>query len=148
MSDLYAPIRTAIIEDSVINPQLSEWQGEPACFTRRPVPEDVRHIFCLINPPADRRDIDALNSRRDLYSINVAFYGTKADARDPADQTRMVDVLAERAFNLFHRNKWAIQSDAFQIIDIVASGPFAGPTDDDNEVSRIVNLRVRLGRNQ
>lgn len=148
MSDLFAPIRKTIIEDEVINPQLSEWMGEPACFTRRPVPEDAQHIFCLINPPSDVRDIDALVARRDEVSISIAFYGAKADPRDPADETRMVDVVAQRCRTIFHRNKWAIQSDAFEIIDIVASGPFVGPTDDDNEVARIVNLRVRLGRNQ
>lgn len=147
MSYVFAPIRTAVVMDEILAAGLSQWNGEPACFTRRPVPDDAEHIFCLINPPSDVRDIDALVARRDLVSINLAFYGTKAPAGEEADDTREVDELAERARTIFHRNKWAIQSDAFEIIDIVASGPFAGPTDDDKEIARIVNLRMRLGRN-
>ncbi len=145
MSDLYEPIRTAVISDEVLAEGLSEWKGEPACFTRRPVPDDAEFVLCLINPP-ETNDIDAINSRRDLSIVTLGFYGHKAEPSDPADQTRAVEDLAERARVLFHRNKWAIQSDAFQIIDIVASGPFAGPTDDDKQVARIVRLRVRLGR--
>jgi len=146
MSDLYGPIRTAMIGDAVIAADLSDWKGEPACFTRRPVPDDAVFPLSVINPP-ETNDIDALSSRRDQSVVAIAFYGTKAEPQDPADQTRTIENLAQRAFDLFHRNKWAIQSDAFEIIDIVASGPFAGPTDDDKQVARIVRLRVRLGRN-
>ncbi len=145
MSDLYAPIREAVVTDGVLSAGLSTWMDEPACFTRRPVPDDATEPFCIVNPP-DTEDIDAVVARRDQSIVQLAFYGTKADPRDPTDQTREVEDLAERARDLFHRNRWAIQSDAFEIIDIVASGPFAGPTDDDNQVARIVRLRVRLGR--
>lgn len=148
MSYVFAPLREAIVTDEVLGLGLSTWKGEPACFTRRPVPDDAQHIFCLINPPSDVRDMDALDSRRDIVSILIAFYGAKAAPGDPADQTREVEALAERARDKFHRNKWAIQTDAFEIIDIVATGPFAGPTDDDKEVARLVNLRMRLGRTQ
>lgn len=147
MTVLYAPIREAIVTDDVLAAGLADWMGEPACFTRRPIPDDAKEVFCVVNPP-ETNDIDALVARRDQVMVSIAFYGVKAESRDPADQTRAVEELAERARLLFHRNKWAIQSDAFQIIDIVASGPFAGPTDDDKQVARIVNLRVRLGRNQ
>lgn len=147
MSFLYAPLRNAIVTDPVLAAGLSTWAGEPACFTRRPIPDDREHIFCIINPP-DVSDIDALNSRRDQVAVMVAFYGVKAMVGDPADQTRSVDDLAEYTREKFHRNKWAIQSDAFEIIDIVATGPFVGPVDDDKEIARIVNLRMRLGRTQ
>lgn len=144
--DLHGPIRTAVIEDDVIAPLLGQYMGEPACVTRRPAPKSATRPLCIIDPPRQIGNQDGLVARREVHVINLAFYGDKAEPGTPDDQTRAVEQAAHRAHELFHRNKWAVQGDGFRIIDIVASGPIAGPTDDDQTVARIVPLRLRLGR--
>ncbi len=145
--DLLAPLRTAIIDPvNGMADDLSLWKNEPACFTRRPVPRDAKYPLAIINPPTDISNEDALSTFREVQIYRIAFYGKKADPGAPDDQTRIIEALGHRAHEFFHRNKWAIQGAGFRIIDIVASGPIAGPADDDETVGRIVTLRLRLGR--
>lgn len=163
-TSLLGPIRLAIIGDDAlaegvpdVHRGLAVWKNQPACFTRRPIPREVEYPHAIINPPIDIGDQDTLSAAvdgagnkgsgfREVQTYRIGFYGKKADPGTAADQTRDVEALAHRAHELFHRNKWAVQGEGFRIIDSVASGPIAGPTDDDETVGRIVTLRLRLGR--
>jgi len=152
--DLGPPLRTAIIEDDgavfdgkTFAETLAAWENEPAVFTRRPVPASAKYPLCVVNPPRAINDIDGLTSRRPVVLLDLAFYGRKSEPGSADDQTRIVEAQGRRAYVLFHRQKFSVQIEGFSVIDIVASGPFAGPVDDEGTVARIVTLRMRLGRN-
>ena len=145
------PLRDALIAGDpvrgiVVGADLAEYKGEPAVFTRRPVPEDAEDPMIIINPPVGIGDFDALNSDRPVWSGTVALYGRKGAPGSSEDQTRLVDALGYRIRELFHRQRFSVRPDGFSVIDVVASGPIAGPVDDDKTVARIVGLRIRLRR--
>lgn len=149
---MFAALRSAMIAGDPdrgidIAELLSEWKGEPAVFTRRPVPKDARNVMAIINPPVSILDADALNSHRPVWLGNIAFYGTKSEGGSAGDQTREVEQAADLTVRLFHRQRFSVRPEGFSVIEVVAGGPVPGPTDDDNEVSRIVNLRIGLRRN-
>lgn len=141
-----AAIRKALIEDDEIAQRLEAWKNEPAAFTRRPVPHDAPDRIAIIDENSIS-DMDGLTSDRPIWQGKIAFYGKKGEPGTPQDDTRKVEQLGDLARELFHRQRFSVQIAGFSVIDIVAGGPVPGPTDDDNEVARIVSLRIRLRRN-
>lgn len=138
-------LRRALIDATAISDLLEQYKGESGVFTRRPVPDDAPERIVIINPTAFA-DMDALTSDRPIWQGTLAFYGTKGEPGSGRDDTRIVEQAADLARELFHRQRFSVQVAGFSVIDIVAGGPIPGPTDDDNEVSRIVSLRIRLRR--
>jgi len=148
---MFKALRASIIDGDPVRSidtaeHLGEWKGEPAVFTRRPVPQDAIDPIVIINPPIAITDEDALVSRRPVWTGTVAVYGRKGAPGSPEDQTREVEQTADRIFELFHRERFSLSLDGFSVIDVRASGPVPGPTDDDKQVARIVSLRIRLRR--
>lgn len=136
--DLSAPIREAIIAQDPITSKLAQWQGEPAVFTRRPIPGDAQSIFIVVNPNAAVADQDGLTSRRPVVIRDVAIYGEqKEDYRD-------VEEIGYLIRELFHRRRLALDVPGYSVTSIECSGPFAGPVDDDKDVCRIVSLEIAL----
>lgn len=144
--DLGPAFREAILGESAIADELATFNGEPAFFTRRPVPEEADYPMGLVNPPAAITDEDGLRSDRPVWMGDVLFYGLKGAPGSAEDQTRTVDRLGYRVRNLFHRNRFALSVGGFHVIDIRASGPVPAPVDDDKEIGRAVSLIVRLRR--
>jgi hypothetical protein len=135
------PVATQVVEE------LSEWNGEPSVFTRRPVPADAADPMILINAPAAIGDEDGLTSSRPVPIIDLAIYGRKAEPGSPEDQTRAVERAAFALRELFHRQKFSVQPAGYSVTEIVAAGPFPAPVDDEVTVGRIVTLTIRLRRN-
>lgn len=144
--DLGAAIRAAIIAETSISDGLSKWRREPAVFTRRPVPPDAALALAIVNPPAGMTDEDGLVSGRPVVVRDMIFYGRKAAPGDPADQTRVIEAMADRARELFHRKKFSVRPAGFSVIDIRVTGPIAAPVDDEVTVARMISLTVRLRR--
>jgi hypothetical protein len=144
--DLAPALRAALIGEPTIADPLSEWQNEPAVFTRRPVPKDAADPMIIVNPPAAIGDDDGLTSDRPVVQLDIAIYGKKAAPGDASDQTRIVEALGFRVRDLFHRQKFAILPDGFSVIGITAAGPFPAPVDDEETVGRLVSLTIRLRR--
>lgn len=141
-----AGLRVALCEDAGIADRIEQHDSEPAVFTRRPVPHDAPGRIVIVNQTSVT-DWDALASDRPFWSGHLAFYGVKGEPGSDQDDTRLVEEAADLAREKFHRQKFSVQVAGFSVIEIVAGGPFPGPTDDDNEVARIVPLRIRLRRN-
>lgn len=131
-------IRDALIADSVIASRIDVHNGDPAVFTRRPVPEGAPNRMIIVNPPTTIDDQDALTSRRPVVTRDLAVYGNQPD------HYRDVERVGYRMRELFQRNKWAITPVGYAVIEIIARGPFPGPTDDDKTVARVVMLTIRL----
>jgi hypothetical protein len=141
--DLGPSIRTALIEATAISEKLTLWKNEPSIHTRRPVPADVEYPFALVDAPAAIGDADGLTSDRPIVNCDVKVYGRQGGR---VDQYRLVEQLGFAIRDLFHRKKWAISPEGYQVVDIVASGPIPGPTDDEKTVARMVGLTIRLRR--
>jgi hypothetical protein len=146
--DLGPPLRESLMGNPDIALQLEQWSGEPAIFTRRPVPDDAPDLIILINPPASLTDADGLTSDRPIVSLYVAVYGRKGKPGTAEDQSRIVERLGFRIRTHFHRQRFSVQPEGFSVIDVRAGGPVPAPTDDDQTVGRLVSLIVRLRRNR
>lgn len=135
-----APLRAALINAAAIGGVLDQYKGEPAVFTRRPVPADAPELMILINPDSALGDWDAVNTIRPLVVRDIAVYGNQPDSY------RTVEQIGYAMRELFHRNKWAISVPGYSVVDLVASGPIPGPVDDDKTVARVVTLTIKLRR--
>lgn len=136
--NLAGPIREALVSDPTISAYLTLWDGEPAVFARRPVPDGAQYPFIAISPDVSITDQDALVSRRPVILRDVTVYGENPDQyRDTEDCAYLV-----RAF--FHRQRFAISVPGYSVTEIVASGPIPAPVDDERHVARVVTLRLRL----
>ena len=138
MLDIAPDIRTAIINEAPISGLLSEWQGEPSVFTRRPTPPNVSGVMVVISEDIALNDFDGLDSDRPMVIRDVAVYG------DNPDDYRTVELVAYEIRKLFHRSKLSITNDEYYIIDMVATGPRSAPTSDEEIIGRVVTLTVKL----
>lgn len=137
MSLDFAPaLRSAITGDATITGLLSEWYGNPAVFTKRPIPTDAQYPYILINPDVAIGDFDALNSDRPTIIRDIVVYGQQPD------QYREVEQVGYLLRALFHRNRFSITNADYNIVQITATGPNAAPTDDDHTVGRVVTLTI------
>jgi len=154
--DLGPPLRAAFLDQqdpalqalaAAIIGELDQYQGQPAVFAFRPVPEDAGDLIILINPDSSIGNADALRSRRPIVTRDIAIYGRKGTPGDVSDQSPVVEALGYQVRDLFHLQKFAVQPAGYSVIDIVATGPVPAPVDDDGEVGRVVSLTIRLRRN-
>lgn len=142
--DLLPALRDSVID--AVGARLAEWRGEPAVFTRRPLPADAPSLVAIVNPPVSIGDADGLNSDRPIVQHDIAVYGDKGAAGSEQDDTRAVDVIAFEIRDHFHRQKFSVRPTGFYAIDVQARGPIPAPTDDESTVGRIVTLTIRLRR--
>lgn len=146
MSELLPALRNAVMACPEATAELSQWAGEPAVFTRRPVPQGAVDPMVLINPPASVTDMDGLTSDRPIYTHDIAVYGVKGAPGSSEDQTRAVERTATALRRHFHRNRFSVQPEGFSVIDVRVSGPVPAPVDDDATVGRLITVVVRLRR--
>lgn len=144
--DLLGPLRSSIMDDPLTIDGLGEWKGEPAVFTRRPVPDDAPMPLILIEAALPISDMDGLNSDRPVAVHDIKIYGQKGAPGSEQDQTRTVERLGFALRRLFHRNRFSVQGDGFYAIDVSARGPGVAPTDDEQTVGRYVTVTIRLRR--
>ena len=137
MSLDFAPaLYAAITGDATITGLLSEYNSNPAVFTKRPIPSDVSYPFIIVNPDVAINDFDALNSDRPIVIRDIAVYG-----RQP-DDYRQVEQVGYLLRELFHRNRFSLTNADYNIVLITASGPSVAPVDDDETVGRVVTLTI------
>lgn len=142
MVDLSAPIRTAIIDDTTISGLLSQWNGEPAVFTRRPVPSSAPYPMCAISPNITETDEDWLVTRKPVIQRDVIFYAVA----DPLGAgVRLAMLAMYRARTLFHENRFAITVPGFHVINVSVQAPINGPVDNpDEHVARGLSILFYL----
>lgn len=142
--DLKPALRDAMMDIGAVTAALGQWKGEPAVFTRRPVPDDATYPCAVIDNPASVTDQDGLASDRPVLRHNIAFYGNKGTPGAAGDQTRDVETMAFAAREHFHRERFSIQPAGYSVVDIVASGPVVAPVSDESKFGMLVSLTVRL----
>lgn len=138
--DLGPPLRAALCDAPGIGDEIEQWSGEPAVFTRRPIPDGAPELLIIVNPDSSLTDFDALKSDRPIITRDIAIFG------DKVRHYRQVEAIGYRVRELFHRKRHAIAPGGYDVVDIICRGPTPGPTDDDQTVARVVGLTVRLRR--
>ena len=136
--DLGPSLRTALINDPGISGLITEWQGEPAVFTRRPTFTEVFYPLIVISEDVAVTEQDGLKSDRPIVVRDIIVYGHNPD------DYRAVDEVAYQIRELFHREKNSIVSTDYHVVEIRAIGPIAAPSDDEEIVGRIVTLTIQL----
>jgi hypothetical protein len=136
--NLAPAILTTLKADPTIAGSISTWENEPSVFTRRPAPPDAPYPLILVSPDIAYTDQDALTARRDVIMRDISVYGTQPT------QYRLVELVAYRVRDVFHRQHTSLRPDGYNVIDIRATGPIAAPVDDENLVGRLVTLTVRV----
>ena len=140
MTDLAAPIREALMGSADIVSRIGEWNGEPAIFTRRPLPSDAPYRCIAIGPDVAVTDFDYLSVGKTRIMRDIIAYG-----RQP-DDYRIIEEIGYLLRALCHRQKHFITApQGYSVIDIIAAGPVPAPTDDEKTVGRLVSLTFRLG---
>lgn len=140
MIDLSTAIRAALVADATIAGLLPVWMGSRPVFTRRPAPSGAVFPMIMVSPDVALTDEDGVDDSRPLIIRDLAVYGRNSTPEDYRD----VEAIAYRARDLFHRQRFAIATPGWRVIDIRASGPIPAPTDDEQIVGRVVTLTVRL----
>lgn len=143
MTAIAPDIRTAIIAQPDVTNFLSQWNGAPAVFTRRPVPEDATFPMIVISPDITHGDWDGLKARRDTITKDVIIYGRVAAPGSPEDHTRRVEAVALLLREVFHRQPRSLVNPSYRVVSINVTGPLIAPTDSDSIVARVVTLIVR-----
>jgi hypothetical protein len=139
---LTVALRESVID--AIGAGLDLWGGQPAVFTRVPVPKDAPARIAIVMPEAAVSDSDGLTSPRPIVQRDVAVYGRKGEPGSAEDQTRAVEADGYALRDHFHRKKFSVRPVGFSVIDVQARGPIVAPADDDETIGRIVSLVVRL----
>lgn len=134
--DLAPAIREALIDEVTISGLLAEYNGEPAIFTRRPVPSESLYPMIIVSPDIVINDIDALVSRRPVVIRDVTVYGNQPD------DYRTIEQIGYSIRQLFHRQRLSITPTGYSVVDIIATGPNPAPTDDQKTVARVVTLTI------
>lgn len=136
--DLGDPLRDAIIANAAITSLLGVWTGEPAVFTRRPVPASAPYPLILISPDISIGDVDGLTTRLPVPRRDITVFG-----HQPA-QYRVVESIGYLLRAQFHRVRASIQVPGYSVVDITVNGPRVAPSDDQKILARACLLVVKL----
>jgi hypothetical protein len=147
--DLGIPLREAVLSNAQITSLLGLYEGEPAVFTRRPVPSEARYPMLVIPGDSAIGDQDFLVSRNPIVIRDLIAYGQQEiTGSGLPDQYRDVEQIGYLLRDQFHREKRSISPVGYRVIDIVAAGPMVAPTEDVKIMGRVVSLTISLQKEQ
>lgn len=143
--DLAVAIRDALVAEASVTDNLDAYYGSFPVFTRRPVPADSPDICVVVSPDITSVDDDGVSDLRPMIERDVAVYGPN-DAADGGANYTLVETIAYAIKNFFHRTRTTITVSGWSVTQIVARGPVAAPTDDQQTVGRVVTLGIQLAQ--
>ena len=110
--------------------------------------QDIRQANAVMYPqwPVNGVFLDFANPAA-LVAIECDGAAFHQDKEKDRRRDEKLEALGWRIRSLFHRQRFSVRPDGFSVIEVVAGGPVPGPTDDDKQVARIVQLRIRLREN-
>lgn len=140
-ADLAEPIRDALVASSAITALLATYAGEPAVFTRQPVPGDATYPLIVISPDVDVLDEDGLSDDRPIITRSVIVYSSN---QNPTSG-RLANQIAFLVYSLLHRQWRALTVADWKVVDIIANGPVI-LTGADQTIGREIPLTVKLAK--
>ena len=140
MNVLTAAFYQRLVNDSVLADLLTEYPaglGVPAVFTDDRVPQDAQLPYIVTsgetaNEPSDTKNSEGRRPFRDVYCYA------------PHQSTKLVEDIAERVRELFHRHKLPVAG--YTTVIANAHGPVRLSADDYD--ARLVSVRLRLEREE
>lgn len=142
MINLKPNIRAFLVSDSAITSKITTYKGQPAIFTRRPVPEDAQYPFIVISSQIPSGRSDLVDAVRGNYVHDVIVYAQNND-NTTYNTCEQIAFLLSQKFLRLQSTDMSIPS-GYQIIDAVGIGPFDAPTDGDTTVAKGVSVSFRL----
>jgi hypothetical protein len=140
-------LRDALLAHATIPARLGLYEGSPSIHTRRPIPAvATARPAIAIGPNVFKDDQDLLRNRIFVIGRDVITYGGSGAPGADNDQYRIVEEIADEVHDLFHRNRESLLVDGYHVVDVVARGPIASPTDNERLIGRAVPLTIRLHR--
>lgn len=135
-----AGLRTSLMSDTDVTSALGGYEGEPAIFTRVPVPtiDADAYPMIVIPPAAAVSDEDGLSASHPILVRDLMVYGQQPD------HFRVVERLGYMLREKFHRSRFAFAVEDHRLIAVTVQGPAPAPTDDDTTVGRRVTLTIEL----
>jgi len=144
MIDLLPILRKFIIDDPSVTANLTTYDNSKAVFTRRPVPEDAKYPFIIINPQSVDLDRDFLDlAFRDVVH-NVIVYGQN-DTSDHYRQVEETAFLIKNKFLRLTRTDLTLPT-GFDFVRANSIGPFPAPTDDETKIGRAVSVTISYNK--
>jgi hypothetical protein len=134
-------IYSAIANDATITQYLGTYNGTPSIHTRTPVPENATYPMIVSAGNVAVGNEDFLVTEFPTVTRDIIVYALQVG------DYRNVERCADAVKAKFHRKRFSLTIQDYEVLDIVASGPAIGPVDDVSHVSRIVNLTIRLRKN-
>ena len=146
--DLAVPLRNAILGLPTVTDLLGTYVNEPSVQTRRPAPGEATFPMILISPDVFVADQDALSTFRPVVGRDIGVYGRTVQEGEfgHQDDYRAIEEIGYALREAFHRQREILYVEDYNVIDIVAAGPYPAPTGDDRLIGRVVSLRIRLQR--
>lgn len=140
MNVLTAAFYQRLVGDDELADLITEYPdgtGVPAVFTDDRVPQDAVLPYVVTagetaNEPADTKNSEGRRPFRDIYCYA------------PHQSTKLVEDIAERVRELFHRHM--LEVDGYDTVIANAHGPVRLSADDYD--ARLVSVRLRLEREE
>ena len=135
MSVITDAVAGVLAGDATLAAQLSTFDGAPAVFTARPVPEGAVPPFVITEGSVADRPDDTLGRFGRAIARDISVWFPAHD--DPTD----LESAAERIRTLFHHQPLSVTG--FHHVMTRASGPIPAPASGD-EMGRVVTIIVNL----
>jgi len=107
---------------SAITSRLATFKGQPAIFTRSPVPESAQRPYIVIRESMADDPWDTKTTTGRKVANDIGIYG------DETGDPELVDDIAVRVRDAIHRNPITVSG--YGALIAVATGPVDAPTDD------------------
>ena len=135
MTVLQDAMHNRLSTDALIASGVSVYRTKPAVFSELPVQgwDDPTAVYIVISPPIDDESRDSKNTTRAREVMHdVSVYGPQTG------DSSLVDTLAERVRDLFHREPLTVSG--YGTLIASCTGPILAPTD-DQIYGRVVMVR-------
>ena len=129
-----------LVNDSALTALLGTFKGSPSIFTKTPLPPDVSletngpYILTTGEASQDPGSLDTKNSVGREIVRDIRCFA------DIAQSTKVVEDVAERVRDLFHRQAITVAGFTVEIAEV--TGPIEA--DEEDALGRIVTVRLVL----
>lgn len=139
--DVLNPILDTIQSNTSITNDIADWKDTKSIHTRIPIPSKAPYPLITIGPVVSKTDIDGINDFRPVVIVDIAAFG------EQEREFRLINLVAEKIHQLFHRQKSALIVDGYSVIEIIATGPIPAIGEDESYIGRRVSLTITLKKN-
>lgn len=132
-----AALHAVLTGDATLTALLAEYEGEPAVFTKDPVPKDAPWPFVVISGSETDDDAGAKNEGHRSIARRIRVYDDSDDG-----SVITIDAIGERIRALLHRTPFTLTGGTVYMVDV--QGPLDAPSGPDT-LGRALIVRILVG---